>query len=37
MIRIATTRTVYLMGAHNQPGPDVPSVVTIAFKDIRFA
>jgi hypothetical protein len=36
-IRIATTRTVYLMGAHIQPWPDVPAVVTIAFKDIQFA
>ncbi|MBD0256953.1 MAG: hypothetical protein ICV83_14640 [Cytophagales bacterium] len=36
-IHIATTRTVYLMGAHNQPRSDVPPVVTIAFKDIQFA
>jgi hypothetical protein len=36
-INIATTRTVYLMGAHNQPRLDAPPVVTIQFKDIQFA
>ncbi len=36
-IRIATTRTVYLMGADNQPRLDIPPVVTIRFGDIKFA
>ncbi len=36
-IRIATTRTVYLMGEHNQPRLDAPAVITIAFSNILFA